>query len=194
MDELIFRGKDRHRTSKSRLFLALLILVVEGALSVTVLGPSWTCALIAGTAVLLAPVVYIASRSWSRVGAAGITVCWGLGRGRTHPWHEIRWIDVRRTEGQSGDVLAARIFLADGRRRALPGLQHSEMYPDPDFDVDFRRVVNWWELSTDEASRVQPPKRPRDRLTPAVAGLLLSVVLTVVVGLVIGVVVVLQGS
>ncbi|MFK0296373.1 hypothetical protein ACIQU6_38690 [Streptomyces sp. NPDC090442] len=51
---------------------------------------------------------------------------------------------MRETKDQNGTALAARITLASGRRRSLPGLQHSNLYPFPEFHVDFQRVVNWW--------------------------------------------------
>jgi Protein of unknown function (DUF2581). len=124
-------------------------------------------------------------RSWTTVGVAGITICWGIGRGRTYSWQEIQWIDVRETKSGYGRTLVARITLADGRRRSLPALQHSTQYPDPDFHVDFQRVVNWWKLSTDPAARFQPPKRLRNRLTPTVVGLILGLLITVIIGLVV---------
>ncbi|TCC50962.1 hypothetical protein E0H75_12490 [Kribbella capetownensis] len=68
----------------------------------------------------------------------------------------------------------------DGRRRSLPALAESGMYPQATFDADFHRVVNWWRVSTDPAARVQPPKQTRDRLTPRVYGLILGVLIVVV--------------
>ncbi|WP_327681818.1 hypothetical protein [Kitasatospora sp. NBC_00458] len=176
MNELIFRGRDRYRPSKALFVLLLAVFVAQGAFAAYRLGPVGGAWLIGGTIALLAPFAYSTVRCWSAVGPAGITVCWGFGRGRTYPWHEIRWIDVRTTTNRGSESLAARMFLTSGRRRALPGLQHSDLYPDPDFDVDFRRVVNWWELNTDEASRVRPPRSLRDRLTPTVLAVLVTAV------------------
>ncbi|WP_406202324.1 hypothetical protein OH807_23850 [Kitasatospora sp. NBC_01560] len=185
MNELIFRAKDRYRPSWSHLVAILVVFGAQGALAAVKLGPTGGAWLIGGTIALMAPLGVIAFRSWSSVGPAGITICWGLGRGRTYPWHEVRWIDVREVESQAGDSRAARMFLTTGRRRALPGLQHSDMYPDPDFDVDFRRVVNWWELSTDASLRVPPEKGLRDRITPTVFAVLATILIAVVAGVVV---------
>ncbi|MFB7620553.1 hypothetical protein [Kitasatospora sp. NPDC056181] len=165
--------------------LALVVLVVEAAAAFTRLGAVGFAWLTGGSIVLLAPVVLLSYRSWSRVGADGITICWGLGRGRTYPWHEIRWIDVRESKGQSSSSYAVRMFLESGRRRSLPGLYRSDAHPAPDFDEQFQRVVNWWELSTDPAARVRPSKQFRDRLTPAVLGLALVFVPVAVVAAVV---------
>jgi hypothetical protein len=160
-------------------------LVAEGALAFFRLGVVGFCWLLGGTAALAGLGISMVLRSWTTVGAAGITICWGIRRGRTYPWQEIRWIDVRETTSQYGTSLSARITLADGRRRSLPALQHSTRYPDPGFDMDFQRVVNWWKLSTDPAARFQPPKRLRNRLTPTAVGLILGLLITVIIGLVV---------
>ncbi|MFD3451336.1 PH domain-containing protein [Streptomyces sp. NPDC058691] len=121
-------------------------------------------------------------RSRTTVGADGITISWGVGRGRTHPWDQIQWIDMRETRGRHGTVRTARITLTDGRRRSLPTLSHSELHPNPDLAANFQRVVSWWELSTDQTTRVQWPIRPRDRLTPEAFGVVLGLVITVGIG------------
>ncbi|GII57931.1 hypothetical protein Pth03_63200 [Planotetraspora thailandica] len=139
------------------------------------------CWLFGLTAALVGIGISMALRSRTTVGAVGITISRGLGRGRTYPWQKIQWIDVRETKSQYGTSLTARITLTDGRRRSLPALQHSTWYPDPDFQVDFQRVVNWWELSTDPAARFQPPKKLRNRLTPPVVGLILGLLTVVVI-------------
>ncbi|MGW2540920.1 hypothetical protein ACWC5I_08600 [Kitasatospora sp. NPDC001574] len=72
------------------------------------------------------------------------------------------------------------MFLRGGRRRSLPGLQHSDMYPDPEFGADYRRVVDRWELSTDQGARVRPPRSLRDRISPVMLGFILAVVFAVV--------------
>lgn len=185
VNELSFRGKDRYRPSWPQFTGLGLVLVVEGVWAFLRLGVVGFCWLLGGTAALAGLGMAMARRSWTTVGATGITICWGIGRGRTYPWQEIRWIDVRETKSQYGTSLAARITLADGRRRSLPGLQHSAQYPDPDFQADFRRVVSWWELNTDPAARFQPPKRLWNRLTPTAVGLILGLLITVIIGLVV---------
>jgi hypothetical protein len=161
------------------------VLVVEGVLAFFRLGVVGFCWLLGGTAALASLGISMVLRSWTTVGAVGITICWGIGRARTYPWQEIRWVDVRETKSQYGTSLSARITLADGRRRSLPALQHSTRYPDPHFHVDFQRVVNWWKLSTDPAAQFQPPKKLRDQLTPTMVGLILGLLITVIIGLVV---------
>ncbi|KPI06591.1 hypothetical protein OV450_3703 [Actinobacteria bacterium OV450] len=180
MIELNYPSANRNRPAKSSLGLALVLLVVEGLAAFVTLGRVGFCWLVGGSIALIAPLVLLSSRSWSRVGDDGITICWGLGHGRTYPWHEIQWIDVRETQGQGSSSNAVRMFLLGGRRRSLPGLYRSGMHPAPDFDEQFRRVVDWWELSTDQSARVRPPKRFRDRLTPAVVGLVVVPAVVVV--------------
>ncbi|MFJ3220044.1 PH domain-containing protein [Kitasatospora sp. NPDC086801] len=181
MNELIFRGKDRYRPSWSQLVPLVIVLVLEVAFAAYRLGPVGLCWLFGGTLVLVGVGFTIALRNWSRVGPEGITLCWGFGTGRTYPWQEIRWIDVRETKVQGGTTLAVRMTLTNGRRRSLPGIQHSAVYPDPDFHVDFQRVVDWWELSTDQAARRRPTKQFRDRITPTAAGVVLGLLICVVV-------------
>ena len=187
MNELSFRGKDRYRPSWPQLAALGLGLAVAGVLAFFRLGAVGFCWLLGGMAVLVGLGVCMALRSWTTVGTAGITICWGIGRGRVHPWQEIRWIDVRETKSQYGTSLAARITLADGRRRSLPALQHSTRYPDPDFHADFRRVVQWWKVSTEPGARFEPPKRLRNRLTPPAVGLILGLLITVIIVLVVAV-------
>jgi hypothetical protein len=181
VNELSFRGKDRYHPSWS-VFAGLgLAVVIEGVWAFVRLGAVGFCLLLGGTVVFAGLGLSIVLRSWTTVGVAGITICWGLGRGRTYSWQEIRWIDVRETNSRYGRTFVARITLADGRRRSLSALQDSTQYPDPDFHVDFQRVVKWWELSTDPAARFQPPKKLRYRLTPTAIGLILGLLITVIV-------------
>ncbi|GAA4618502.1 hypothetical protein GCM10023195_83190 [Actinoallomurus liliacearum] len=181
VNELSFQGKDRYHPSWPHFAALGLGLAIEGAFAFFRLGIVGSCWLLGGTVALVALGMSMALRSWTTVGAAGITICWGIGRGRTYPWREIRWIDVRETKSQYGTALTARITLADGRRRSLPALQHSTRYPDPDFHVDVQRVINWWELSTDPAARFQPPKRLRNQLTPQAIGLILGLLITIII-------------
>ncbi|MEU8583714.1 hypothetical protein [Streptomyces abikoensis] len=187
MNELSFRGKDRYRPSWSHFAMLGVVLAAQAVLAASRLGVVGFYWMLGVTAALAGFGFLFAFRSWTTVGAAGITICWGAGRGRTHPWQDIRWIDVRETKSQYGTTLVARITLADGRRRSLPGLQHSNLYPAPDFAVDFQRVVNWWEVSTDRAARVQPPKKTRDRVSPTVAGFVLGLLISVAVVVVVAV-------
>lgn len=178
--ELNYPSGGRSRPAKSSLAMALVLLAVEGVAAFVGLGAVGFCWLVGGTIALFTPLVLLSCRSWSRVGADGITICWGLGHGRTYPWHEIQWIDVRETKGRDSTSYAVRMFVLGGRRRSLPGLYRSGMHPAPDFDEQFQRVVNWWELSTDQTTRVRPSKQFRDRLTPTVVGLVVSVAVVVV--------------
>jgi Bacterial PH domain len=185
VNELSFRGKDRYHPSWPEFSVLGLGLAVEGVTAFLQLGAVGFCWLVGGTAVAIGVGVSFALRSSTRVGPAGITICWGLGRGRTYPWQEIRWIDVRRFKGQFDTSLVARITLANGKRRSLPALQHSARYPSPHFDYDFRRVVDWWQASTDPAARFQPPERLRSKLSPTGLGVILGLVITVIVGFVV---------
>ncbi|MBC2873912.1 MULTISPECIES: PH domain-containing protein [Streptomyces] len=185
MNELIFRGKDRYRPSKLQFAVLLLIMVIELTASYREMGAVGFGWMLAMTAAILVVGVFVTLRCRTVVGAAGITTCWGFGRGRTHPWHEIRWIDVRETGKGAEKTLSVRITLGDGRRRSLPALQHSSLYPAPDFDVAYRQVVNWWEFSTRPSARFRPPPRKRDRVSPTVAGVLLGLVITLAIGVVV---------
>ncbi|MEV8329021.1 hypothetical protein [Kitasatospora sp. NPDC056731] len=182
MNELIFRGKDLYGHAKyTRLALLGALLVIQAVFGAYRLGVVATCWMVGATIVIVAPLALMVQRSWSRVGADGVTICWGLGRGRTHAWQDIRWVDVRETKNrQYGNSRAARIFLAGGRRRSLPGLQDSSTYPRPDFDVDVQRVLNWWELSTHQDTRIRPARSLRDRVSPTVVGVLLGIAIAVV--------------
>ncbi|MET8646141.1 PH domain-containing protein [Streptomyces sp. NPDC004675] len=185
MGELIFRVKDRYRPSWRQLVPLYLMCVLPGVFffrDTDVATASW----VSGALLVLWGVrFFLVRRSGTTVGAEGITISWGMGRGRTHPWDQIRWIDVRETRTNSGTVRTARITLAGGRRRSLPALSHSSLYPLPEFDTDVRRVINWWELSTDPAMRIQPPRRTRDRLTPHALGVILGLVITAVIVIVV---------
>ncbi|MFH8381515.1 hypothetical protein ACH4E7_11300 [Kitasatospora sp. NPDC018058] len=177
MNELMFRGRDLFRPSWSHLSLLLLVFAAQVTVGVLKLGVAAMFWMIGGTLVLVIPATLVAWRSWSRVGADGVTVCWGIGSGRTYSWSEIRWIDVRETKGNGTRSYAARIFLLNGRRRSLPGLQTSTLYPIEEFEANFQRVLDWWESSTpDAAERVRPGKQARDWITPQVAGALIAVV------------------
>ncbi|MGI5223651.1 PH domain-containing protein [Actinoallomurus sp. CA-142502] len=187
MNELSFRGKDRYRLSSLHFGGVGLLLVVEGVFAFIRLGPVGFCCLLGGTAALVGLGIFLSRRSWTTVGAAGVTISWGVGRGRTYSWQEIRWVDVRETKTQYGTSRSARITLANGRRRSLPALQHSTQYPDPDFDVDFRQVVDWWKSNTDPDARFEPPKRWWNRLTPQAFGFILGLLITIVVIVVVGI-------
>ncbi|GAA4485317.1 hypothetical protein GCM10023191_009830 [Actinoallomurus oryzae] len=181
VNELSFRGRDRYRPSFPQFAGLGVVVIIEGVFAYLRLGVVGFCWLLLGTAVLVGLGISLGRRSWTTVGTAGITICWGIGRGRTYSWQEIRWIDVRETKSQYGTSLSARITLANGKRRSLPALQHSTQYPDPDFQADFRRVVDWWKSNTDPAARFEPPKRLWNRLTPRTAGFILGLLITVII-------------
>ncbi|MGK5640976.1 hypothetical protein ACSNOK_22070 [Streptomyces sp. URMC 126] len=181
MNALVFRGRDRYRPSQSHLVLLLLLMVVELVLAYYRLGRVGFFWMLGATAVLLAVGFFATLRCRTEVGAAGVTICWGFGRGRTHSWHEIRWVDLQESGNGADKSLAVRITLGNGRRRTLPGLHHSGFYPAPDIDVVFRQVIDWWKVSTRPEDRFRPPERRRDRLPPTMTGALLGLVITVVV-------------
>ena len=181
VSELIFRGKDRIRPSW-RVF-SVVGLVLIGRVIIGHVGAVGLCLLAGLTAAVLGLGIGAARRSWTRVGPAGITICWGIGRrGRTFPWQEIRWIDVWESRGAHMGR-AARMTLANGRRLRLPALASTSAYPQPTFPEDFRRVLAWWEFSTDPAARFQPRLTLRTRLAPYMFGV--AIALLVVAGVVI---------
>src|SRR5215467_14144320 len=90
VNELRFRGKDRHRPSWPYLAVLGFLLVVQGDSVVHQLGVVGFCWLLGVTAAYVGLRICMARRSWTAVGAAGITICRGIGRrGRTYPWQEI---------------------------------------------------------------------------------------------------------
>ncbi|MFJ3639474.1 hypothetical protein ACIPRD_06965 [Streptomyces sp. NPDC090108] len=183
MDELIFRGRDRYRLSWRHLIAPVAAIAVQlflAAQDLSSVAFSW---LTAGAFVLLAGGLWSSRRSWTRVGADGITICWGIGRGRTHPWREIRWIDTRDINGRTGMAYTARITLTNRRRRSLPALTDSATYPLPDFDADVQRIMDWWELSTDPSARFRPPQRLRDRIGPRTWGVVLGLAIAAALAL-----------
>jgi hypothetical protein len=181
VNELTFRGKDGHRRAAwSRLGLVGGVLGAELALTARFWGPAGYVWLLGLPAVLTGSIVHASMRSWSTVGAAGVTIRRGFGRAHTHPWHEIQWIDVAFSGTRTGQTRAARIHLTDGRRRFLPGLSDSGYARNPDFVANVQQVIDWWVLSTDEHARIRPPRRPADRLTPGVA---MAIVMVIIVAL-----------
>ncbi|MFE4515720.1 PH domain-containing protein [Kitasatospora sp. NPDC056783] len=187
MNELIFRGKDRLSPDWADLALLLMIVTVElvagrGKFDLG-LGPM--ILLVGGTVALVAGSRLVALRSWVRVGADGVTICRGLGRGRTYPWEQIAWLDVAEFRGRGGTVTrVARIHTTEGRRRWLSTLTNSDLSTSESFDSDVRRVADWWKHSTRADRRVQPEKRLRDRITPMRAGVLGAVVMAAVLAVV----------
>ena len=76
MKELTFRGKDRYR-QLSRMPLVVLAfgLIVGGSSVVFRLGnPAVTCWMMGAGAAVVSFGIFIVLRSWTRVGAAGITI------------------------------------------------------------------------------------------------------------------------
>ncbi|WP_157856292.1 PH domain-containing protein [Actinacidiphila yeochonensis] len=182
MDELSFRSKDRRHALRSipvPLVLGLLSDATAGFFQATRLAQYW---LAGGMIALSGLAVIVATRSWTTVGASGITVCWGFRRRRTYPWQEIRWIDLREIDADEQKTLRVWIALADGRRRSLPALHHSTRNPDPEFEVKYWRVLRWWRQSTAPEARFRPPVRP-SRPTTAQAGILLVLLVAIVIWL-----------
>ncbi|MER5780963.1 PH domain-containing protein [Streptomyces mobaraensis] len=187
MGELVFGRTGRNRPSWLR--FAVLVAVLAGQLTLAHRAFDATAFrwLLGVAVVVVGGSLFVALRSRTVVGAAGVTVSWGVGRGRTHPWHEIRSVDLCGESG-SGDTssLSIRITLSSGRQRSLPGLRRGPMYPARELEADYRRIAERWELGTEGGTRVSPSRRAGDRLlraAPAVglAVLVLAAVATLVV-------------
>lgn len=182
VQELSFRGRDRYHPSWPAFAGVAVVVVVEGVVAAVKLGAVGVGWLVGGTVLLVTAGVWSLRHCRTAVGPEGITVSWGFGRGRTYRWGDIRWVHIRDSNSpQQGASRTARITLADGRRRSLPALQHSAMYPDPCFDANYERVVKWWIAATTPSSRFQPPLRPLQRMSPQTLGVLLGMVISVVI-------------
>lgn len=178
----MFRGKDRLRPSWPVFLVVGLVLIAKLVVGYRRLGHDGVFWLLGVSAVILVLAIGTARRAWTAVGPAGITICWGIGRrGRTYPWREIRWIDVREKTGRY-ETRSVQITLANGRRRTLAALQQTSAYPQPTLDADFRRIVDWWVLSTDPAARFQPPKSLGSRLGPTMPAVILALLIVAGVG------------
>ncbi|WP_145911124.1 PH domain-containing protein [Kitasatospora viridis] len=156
MEELEFSAAYRYRPYWPDARQLLALLAFPAACGYTTAGVLGGCMVLAGTGVVLGLWHLATSRARTTVGAAGITVSHGIGRGRTYGWQEVRWVDAAAFVELKEPAEVARITLANGRRRTLPGLSRSRRYPDSGFAADLRRVVGWWELRTLPASRIQP--------------------------------------
>ncbi|MBC2873911.1 MULTISPECIES: PH domain-containing protein [Streptomyces] len=181
MDELVFGRKGRNRPSWVR--FAVLIAVLAGQLTLAHRAFEATVFrwLLGVAVVVVGGSLFVALRSRTVVGAAGVTVSWGVGRGRTHPWHEIRSVDL--CESGSGDrpSLSVRITLSSGWQRSLPGLRRGSWYPAPELETDYRRITDWWELGTEGGTRVGTAGRRRDRLWRALPVIGLAVLVSAAV-------------
>ncbi|MFG2907595.1 PH domain-containing protein [Kitasatospora sp. NPDC048286] len=179
MNETIFRGRDLVRpTGVAMLFLVLAVEVAFGLFAMTDVG---TVLLVSLTLAMTVPFLFSTLRSWTRVGADGITVNRGFGSGRTYPWQQIVWVEVRRYPAGDSFSYALRIHLADGRRRLLPGLAADKYHSAAEFVANADQIFDWWEQSTDPARRVEPRVRLWDALSPLVIGLLLASLLVAVI-------------
>ncbi|MFG2918264.1 hypothetical protein ACGF0D_35930 [Kitasatospora sp. NPDC048298] len=143
-------------------------------------GPGPMILVVGGTVLLVAASRLIVMRYLVRVDADGVTISWGLGRGRTYSWQEISWIDASEIQGRGTTTRVARIHTTDGRRHWLSTLVTSGFNPLEDFDGDFRRVVGRWKHSTSASRRVRPEKQFRDRITPTKFAVVGTVVFAVV--------------
>jgi hypothetical protein len=182
--ELTFRGRDRYRASWPAVAVVGLVLIGIGVFKYRQLGVEGLCILFGGSVVALVIGLGSAFRSWTAVGPAGITICWGFGRrGRTYPWRDIRWVDVR--DFNNGSSHAAQIIVANGRQHSLPALRHTPAYPQATFYSDYRRVVEWWEQNTDPSARFVPRESRLSRWVPRVFGTLTILLIGVTVTLVI---------
>ncbi len=171
MDELTFRSKDRLHWSWPFAALVGVAAAVAGTRVGRDFGAADLAWAIGGTAALALPSLLLRER-WSTVGPAGITFHRPLARrGRTYPWHEIRWLEVYGTDRRFGEFRTLQVHFADGRSRFLNGLVQDRTHSSPGFDADVRRVRNWWELSTDPAGRVRPAKKFLDLPTSQLVGL-----------------------
>ncbi|MFF8770136.1 hypothetical protein [Kitasatospora sp. NPDC015120] len=171
MDELTFRAKDRYRWSWPFAVVAGTAVFAAGVRVVHDFGTTPLFWAVGALPVLL--LARLPARgSWSTVGAAGITVHGPFTRrGRTYPWHEVRWMEVYRQETRFGTYRTLQIHFANGRSRFLPGLVQNHSHPSPDFEEQVYRVRAWWQLSTDPADRVRPPKKFLDLPTSQLVGL-----------------------
>lgn len=181
--ELIFRGKDRIRPSWRVFSVVGLVLIVRAIIGhVGVVG---LCLLAGLTAAVVGLGIGAARRGGAGPGSGRKeSPSAGASGGVVEPFLG------RRSDGStswesSGAHLgcAARITLANGRRLRLPALASTSAYPQPTFPEDFRRVVAWWEFSTDPAARFQPRLTLRTRLAPYMPGV--TIALLIVVGVVI---------
>ncbi|GAA1956471.1 hypothetical protein [Kitasatospora viridis] len=163
MDELVFRKPPRGRRAgawdKGAVIGLCAIPVLQLAVFGFRAGPLAPLAGVAFAALLVAVVVPISARSWTRVGLDGITISRGSRRGRGYAWHQVRWIEVRERRGRSGWQRTVLITPARGRRRTLPWLVESQLRPDPGFAVSVAELMAWWEANTEASGRTEPVRR-----------------------------------
>ncbi|MFG1811886.1 PH domain-containing protein [Streptomyces sp. NPDC049040] len=180
--ELTVRGRERYRHARwSKIGLLAAVLLVEAAVSGARLGATAAGWLLGGTFAFAGLNFIRMRRCRTTVGAAGVTISSGFGRGRTHPWHEIRWVGVHQGSGRFGEYFTLRVTFDSGRTRSLPALQRSSLYPDPDFDANSEEIIAWWKASTDPSTRFRPTGNWLYRKSPEQLGRLLGVVIAVVI-------------
>nr|WSX76822.1 PH domain-containing protein [Streptomyces sp. NBC_00899] len=180
--ELTFRGRDRYRNAQwSRISLLGVLVLVEGAVSFSQLSAAAAGWLVGGTLAFAGLTIVRMRRCRTTVGAAGVTICSGFGRGRTHPWSEVRWVGVHHARGQFDGYSTLQVTFANGRTRSLPALQRSSLYPDPDFDANCQDVIGWWEASTDPSTRFRATGNWLYRRSPEQIGRLVGVGVGVVI-------------
>ncbi|MEV7599515.1 hypothetical protein AB0O91_19260 [Kitasatospora sp. NPDC089797] len=158
MNELRFRGGDV-KADRRRLLVSLTIFTIQLAALVMHAGWGQGVWMIGASAVLLPTVIALLRRGWTVVGDDGIRVSWGLGRVRSYPWRKIRWMAAQHH--LQGGTTSVRITLTDGRRRTLPGINKSFVYPDPHFESKLAQIRARWERQDDESFRLGPPTPER---------------------------------
>lgn len=187
--ELTFRGRERYRNARwSSIVLLAVVLLIETVVSSSQFGAAATGWLVGGTFAFAGLNFVRMRRCRTTVGAAGVTISSGFGPGRTHPWHEVRWVGVHQGNGQFGGYSTLQVTFANGRTRTLPALQRSPLYPDPDFDANCQKIIRWWEASTDPSTRFRPTGNWLYRKSPEQIGRLVGLALAAVIMVVVFVV------
>jgi hypothetical protein len=82
------------------------------------------------------------------VDATGITICFfGVGRGRTIPWSDVRSIDVRHRRNSGSDWYTVSIGRFSGRTRTLAGIGATKQVLDEHLEAKVEQIRQRWEQS-----------------------------------------------